>query len=397
MLEQVISNKAGWTRVAFGDVAQNINDYFGRDTDEATRYVSGEHIDEEHLTIHRWGRTDDGMFPPTFKRNFLAGDVLFHSRNIKKIAVPDFDGVTGEKLFVLRSKNERVLSQTYLGFLLSSKHFLRYAEQNWSGSVNKFFNWRPLSEYEFFLPPLSEQARVSAMLKAAWCSLDAQRKLLTTTEVAHASLASELFGSALRFYGEVAVGEICKNISVGIVVRPADHYTAASDGIPALIMKNVQRGWLDLSELNRITPEGHDLHSKSKLNEGDVVAVRSSGSIERMGDAAVVPAALDGCNCIDLLMLRPSQQIIPEYLCHFMNAPSSRQALLHNSAGTMQKHLNVGQLKKVEVPAAPIGEQERIVGVLKESERKREAVATRFSAMRNMFEVLQANWFERVE
>ena len=151
--------------MALGDLVENINDYFDREGDLAARYVAGEHVDERRIGIRRWGMTDDGFFPPTFKRKFRAGDVLFHSRNIKKVAVPDFDGVTGEKLFVLRSKDQSALMQEFLGYLLSSETFYTYAERNWSGSVNKFFNWKPLSRYEFLLPPIQEQARRVEVLR----------------------------------------------------------------------------------------------------------------------------------------------------------------------------------------------------------------------------------------
>lgn len=190
MLEQPIS-KAGWTRVSFGDVARNINDYFERDGDEAARYIAGEHVDEGQTKVRRWGMTDDGFFPPTFKRKFQAGDVLFHSRNVKKVVVPDFDGVTGEKLFVLRSKDDRVVSQDFLGHLLSSETFRDYAERNWSGSVNKFFNWKPLSKFEFLLPPIQEQARIVEMLKSASDAVNALYDLADRTEALLGSLILE--------------------------------------------------------------------------------------------------------------------------------------------------------------------------------------------------------------
>jgi hypothetical protein len=45
-----------------------------------------------------------------------------------KLARPDFDGLTGEKLFVLRSKDDTKLTQDFLPFLLQSDHFGRYVE-----------------------------------------------------------------------------------------------------------------------------------------------------------------------------------------------------------------------------------------------------------------------------
>ena len=94
--------KLGWTRVKLSDVVENINDYFDRDSGEVARFVAGQHIDEGQLKVRRWGLTSDDDFPPTYNRRFQAGDVLYHSRNLTKLCCPDFAGVTGEKLFILR-------------------------------------------------------------------------------------------------------------------------------------------------------------------------------------------------------------------------------------------------------------------------------------------------------
>ena len=101
--------KPGWKRVVLGDVVDVVTDYWDRNADVPERFVAGEHIDEGDLRIRRWGMTSDELVPPTFNRRFRASDVLFHSRNLKKLACPDFGGITGEKLFVLRSKDPKRL------------------------------------------------------------------------------------------------------------------------------------------------------------------------------------------------------------------------------------------------------------------------------------------------
>lgn len=43
MLEQVIANKAGWTRMAFGDVVRKVNDKTDPWESGLERYVAGDH------------------------------------------------------------------------------------------------------------------------------------------------------------------------------------------------------------------------------------------------------------------------------------------------------------------------------------------------------------------
>ena len=146
-------SKAGWTIVALGDVVDIINQYWDRDTTVPERLVAGEHIDEGDLRVRRWAMTDDDLIPPTFNRWFQPGDVLLHSRNIKKVVQPEFGGITGEKLFILRSKDESKLLQSLVPHIVQSEVFHSYAESRWAWSTYKFLNKTPLQEFEFALPP----------------------------------------------------------------------------------------------------------------------------------------------------------------------------------------------------------------------------------------------------
>ncbi|OZE42354.1 hypothetical protein CH256_03840 [Rhodococcus sp. 05-2254-6] len=167
-------DKSTWKRAIFGEVVANINDYFDANRDGVLPYVAGPHINAGDPTVAHYGATDDDKFPPTFKRKFRDRDVLLHSRGIEKLAAVDRAGVTGEKLFVLRSLDERVLLQEYVVWLLLSPEAQAQMKDNFTGSVNKFLNWGPLASLEFNLPPLDEQKRIADLL---WT---AERHRLTT-------------------------------------------------------------------------------------------------------------------------------------------------------------------------------------------------------------------------
>src|SRR5690606_32739813 len=130
--------KSGWKRVTLSDVVENINDYFNRGSGEVAKFVAGQHIDEGDLSVRRWGLTTDDDFPPTYNRRFQAGDVLYHSRNLTKLCCPDFGGVTGEKLFILRVNRPDRMLPALLPFFLSTQQFDRYVQTHWFGSTNKF-------------------------------------------------------------------------------------------------------------------------------------------------------------------------------------------------------------------------------------------------------------------
>ncbi len=159
-------DKSTWKRVAFGDVVANINEYYNADVDGVLAYVAGPHINPGEATVANYGSTDEDQFPPTFKRKFQSGDVLLRSRGIEKLASADRAGVTGEKLFVLRSKDENSLLQPFLVWFLHNPDAQVHMRGNFTGSVNKFLNWKPLAAMELDLPPVDDQKRIADLLWA---------------------------------------------------------------------------------------------------------------------------------------------------------------------------------------------------------------------------------------
>lgn len=91
MLERPIS-KAGWTRVAFGDVVR-LSKARVADPEAAgiERVVGLEHIEPGDLRIRRWGDVADGT---TFTTLFKPGQVLFGKRR----ACPSSDDLEHEGL-----------------------------------------------------------------------------------------------------------------------------------------------------------------------------------------------------------------------------------------------------------------------------------------------------------
>lgn len=221
--------KPGWRLVKLDDVVDVITDYWDRDPSRPERFVAGEHIDEGSLRVSRWGMTNDDLVPPTFNRRFRAGDVLFHSRNLRKLAQPNFGGITGEKIFVLRARDPQVLIQELLPFLLQAKAFSDYTERMWAGSTNRFLNKGPLVKYEFVLPPLEEQRRFSALLNSTWDAIEA-------LAIASVSAEQALMATS-KFYFEHLFSE-CPVEIFGKVVNtldpnPSHRYPAyVDDGVP---------------------------------------------------------------------------------------------------------------------------------------------------------------------
>ncbi|MFY1599714.1 restriction endonuclease subunit S, partial [Micromonospora sp. WMMD737] len=161
-------DKRTWKRTILGDVAEASKEKCDPADGEVERYVAGEHMDTDDLTIHRWGEIGDGYLGPAFHRRFRPGQVLYGSRRtyLRKVAVADFDGVCANTTFVIQPKDERVLLSRFLPFVLTAEPFHAFALAESKGSVNPYVNWSDIARYEFGLPPLDEQKRIADLLWA---------------------------------------------------------------------------------------------------------------------------------------------------------------------------------------------------------------------------------------
>jgi type I restriction enzyme S subunit len=143
--------------------------------------------------------------------------------------------------------------------------------------------------------------------------------------------------------GEVPLKRFVDDVTVGIVVTPSEWYT--TEGVVALRGLNIRPDRIDTADVVYLTEQGHRLHQKSALRQGDVVVVRTG----QAGAAAVVPPSLDGVNCIDLLVIRPGHAA-SNFLTFVLNSHWTQKHIASYSVGSIQSHFNVGALRELPVP-----------------------------------------------
>jgi len=350
MLERPIS-KAGWTRVAFGDVVR-LSKARVADPEAAgiERVVGLEHIEPGDLRIRRWGDVADGT---TFTTLFKPGQVLFGKRRAyqRKVAVADFEGVCSGDIYVLEPANGRLMPEL-LPFLCQTDAFFDHAVGTSAGSLSPRTNWTSLASFEFLLPPIQEQARLLEPLLGVRTLEEGLGAALEIGEKTYeAWIESELKDHDWPVRPAI---DLLTRATVGIVVKPADWYVSSGQGVPALRSLNVLKNRLSWDDYVEISYEGHEFHQKSALRAGDVVIVRSG----RPGDAAVIPELDHPLNAIDLIISTTGPDLRPEFFCRFLNSVAGRRQFASGIAGTAQLHFNVELFKKLRIPVPPLAEQD---------------------------------------
>ena len=260
--------------VKFSDVVQRANTKEDKDNTDKIYYVGGEHIDSNNVLITERGIIKGSTIGPMFYFGFKAGQVLFVSRNphLRKAGMVTFDGICSEKTFVLETKDENILLQKFLPFVMQSNHFWNYMEAHKSGSVNYFINWSTLANYEFELPDIDEQKRLTELLWAIKDTKYAYEKLSRSIDEVVKSQFIEMFGELgkdEKGWGLTTLGECCvlnpkrprnidDNLMVSFVPMPSvseDGHIDCSDIRP---YKEVKKGFTYFAENDvlfaKITP-----------------------------------------------------------------------------------------------------------------------------------------------
>jgi len=188
--------------VRFGDVVENLNETERNPMEKGIeRFIGLEHIEPGSPHIRSWGKVIDGT---TFTRRCRPGQVLFGKRRAyqRKAAVAEFDAVVSGDIYVFAPKNNELLPEL-LPFLCMSERFFQHAVGTSAGSLSPRTNWKHLAEFEFDLPSIEQQRRISKILidvdRAAEAVYNACQQILALRKAAHHELFMRgLNGSGLE-------------------------------------------------------------------------------------------------------------------------------------------------------------------------------------------------------
>ncbi len=308
---------------------------------------------------------------------FAAGDVLLGKLRpyLAKAARPDFDGVCTSEILALRPTPGYL--QSYLMYCLLNVSHVHWLHSLTYGARMPRVSTDHVSTNSLPVPPQGEQRAIVSFLDDEATKLNAlverKERLIELLQEKRTALITRAVtrgldpnvrvkDSGVEWLGEIPahwevkrLKHVTPETTVGIVVTPSKYYV--DDGVPCLRALNVSRGAVDTANLVFISEDANELHRKSKIFAGDVVVVRTG----QAGTATVVPESLDGANCIDLLIVRRSELVLPKFVYYYLNSQAAISQAAEQSVGAIQVHYNTSTLARLVVPEIPLEEQSRIV------------------------------------
>lgn len=199
-----------------------------------------------------------------------------------------------------------------------------------------------------------------------------------------------MLGIAFRLdeRGTIELGDVVEDVRYG-TAQKCDYNLGAT---PVLRIPNVQRGRIDLSDV-KSADFGPKEIAKLALRCGDVLVIRSNGSLDLVGKSAVVDREAETMLYAGyLIRLRPSAtKINSHFLHHFLQSPTARASIASGARSTSGvNNVNAQQLQALQVPVRTLAEQEEIVDHINTAFARADRLETEAARARALIDRLES-------
>jgi type I restriction enzyme S subunit len=240
------------------------------------------------------------------------------------------------------------------------------------GAAQPNISSKEIEEFEILLPPLNEQIRIANKLDSLLAKVDTAQARLEKIPTLLKRFRQSVLAAATS--GELT-REWRGDAEFGITVRIGDLTTDIRYGtskkcsydegdIAVLRIPNIGDGKIDAGDL-KFAYFDKDEKEKLSLKRGDILIIRSNGSVELVGKAALVSDKDNGYLFAGyLIRIRFSDdvQVVPKYILFCFQSPVVRNVVELNARSTSGiNNINSKELAALEINLPSTVEQTEIV------------------------------------
>ena len=368
------------SRVKLKDVVMRVKDKVDKDNTELKFYVGGEHIDGNEICVTKRGIIQGSTIGPAFHMAFKAGDVLLMSRNphLRKASMVDFDGICSDVSYVCRTKDESVLLQSYLPFLLQSDDFWRFAEENKKGGLPFFLNWSDFERYEFELPSIEKQRELSDLLWAMQRTKQAYQELLAKTDELVKSQFIEMFGDYVNQPIRWDCRKLQELIELGWITYHLDgnhggDYPRSEEfvknGVSYISANCIVDGRIDFTNAKYVTEERSKRFRKGIAQNRDVLFAHNAtvgpvAILETQDPIVILGTSLTAYRC-------NTEKLLPEYLKTYLECDYFVRQYEAEMQQSTRKQVPITTQRKYTVVVPKIESQKQFVTFIEQTDKSK--------------------------
>ncbi|CAN5672163.1 hypothetical protein BH18ACT6_BH18ACT6_21970 [soil metagenome] len=316
-----------------------------------------ENVQSDSTKILGFGRAGDMK---SACMEFEPGDVLYGRLRpyLNKVCSPSIGGLASAEFITFR--DFEAIYPGFLKYLLNQPEFVTFANRLNEGDRPRV-KWSQIQTFEFPLPPFDQQQGIVEAIEEQFSRLDAgveslQRAKRNLTRLRGAAVRSLVDAT----WPTVSLGN-AGDVVGGITKDSQRESRSDAIEIPYLRVANVQRGYLDLSEVKTIRAPAAKI--KTLLLEPGDVLLTEGGDRDKLGRGWVWRGELDRCihqNHIFRARLDRTR-FIPEFVSVYANHFGQQWFDRMGKQTTNLASISLTNLRKFPVPAPSIEDQERVL------------------------------------
>ncbi len=395
----------GWIYITLGELfhierggsPRPISDYLTKNEDGINWIKIG---DTKGITKYIY-KTEEKIRPEgLYKSRMVYEDdfILSNSMSFGRPYIMKTSGCIHDGWLVIRP-NKKIIDSNYLYYKLSSSFVYQQFSELAKGSTVRNLNIAAVQKVNIYVPPLPVQQRIVAKLDTLFGQLDKIKTHLehipqllkdfrqsVLTQAVTGKLTEEWReGRELEKWKTEALGNVLKDVKYG-TSKKSDYETI---GTPILRIPNIKDGEIDISDLKFSILDDNEYNSL-KLIEGDVLIIRSNGSVSLVGQSAIIRKNLEGYSYAGyLIRLRVKKALHPDYLNYALESYSLREQIVETARSTSGvNNINSQEIKDLIISYPSIEEQKEIVSRVESLFTKADKIEAQYQTLKEKIEQL---------
>jgi type I restriction enzyme S subunit len=357
----------GWLSVRLGDVVSRARPKVPADPKSDLPFIGMDHIEAHSFNL--LGQ-DSFARMKSAGSYFEEGDVLYGRLRpyLNKVHRAKFKGVASAEFIVLPSSQSH--DSDFLKLLLHQRRFIEFAMSRASGDRPRV-KFESIAEFEFGLPPLSEQRRIVEKIETLFARLnkgeEAVRHVQTLLKRSRQSvLKAAMTGQLTADWREANVVERWREIELGDITDFltsgsrgwAEYY--AADGALFIRAQNLKYDRLDLEDVAFVRLPARSEGTRTRVNRGDLLITITGANVTK---SAIVDVDLGEAYVSQHVgLLRLNDEADPEFVYWFLVAKAGGRKQLEAFAyGAGKPGLNLTNIREVRLELPSLPEQREIV------------------------------------
>jgi type I restriction enzyme, S subunit len=232
-----------------------------------------------------------------------------------------------------------------------------------------------------YLPAVVDQRRIVAVMSAVDAQIEALKaeaeRTVAIRRAFEAATCHALADAKLTTLSDIAD-------VVGGVTKDAGRSDAPGNvDVPYLRVANVQRGFLDLSDVTTIKVPAKTL-AERRLQPGDLL-LNEGGDRDKLGRGWIWEGQIEDCihqNHVHRARIVDQESYLPEFVSMWANTFGPEWFFNNGGQTSGIASVSIGKVRQFPVPVVDVDEQHRIVGLSKAVQTAAGALAAELAALR---------------